>query len=174
MDKQWSLAIAIVLIVAIVLFGAGIFWYYKIRPHQSSVPAAAGEGELRLYGDGTAYVRGEIVDFIHGCEVDGTCSIIVRAQGQNIEMVINEGMAIPVPGARVSYSYDEGWISQAKNVTPGTMVQMYGTIKKASYSEDGYSVSYGMNPFDSPDSFILGENDPIPASSSATMSRSSQ
>jgi len=133
-----------------------------------------GGGELRLYSDGTAYVRGELVDFIHGCEVDGTCSIIVQAQGQNIEMVINEGMMIPGPGAAPFYSYDESWISQSKNLSPGTMVQMYGAIKAVSSSEGGYSINYYMDPFQALGSFILGGNDPIPASSSAAMSRSSQ
>jgi len=164
--KRAVAAVVIIIILALVVV-SGIIW---IRyGHSNGVPPnTADQGRIKFWDDGTAYVTGEVIGQIHGCEVDGMCALVVRAQGQNIELVYAAGMAIPSTGRCTNFQAAE-WIGKNGNGKIGAIVQAYGAMGKPSSPYGQYSISDSMDFCGSPNYFILGENDPVPQSASSAM-----
>ena len=104
---------------------------------------------LKILDDGTAYVKGKVIEHTSGCEVDGACSLIVRVNGQKVVLVYAEGDFECINTQAAS------WVNWGKNVENGTVIKAYGAYTK---QRDTYRLAF----CNSKDYFILGENDPLP------------
>lgn len=104
---------------------------------------------LKIWDDGTAYVKGEVIEHISGCEVDGTCKLILDVNDQRVALVYGEGHFGCLNAQAAS------WVHWGQNVKSGTKVKAYGAYRKM---DNEYELTF----CDSKDYFILGENDPVP------------
>lgn len=114
-----------------------------------AVAMSAHADDLKVWGDGTAYVQGKVVDYKSGCEVDGVCSVVLEAKGQKVVLVYAGGDAACMNTQAVS------WIHWGDNVKNGTVLKAYGAYTKLG---DAYALVF----CESKDYFILGEKDPLP------------
>jgi len=112
-----------------------------------SVPVQAAT--FKTWDDGTAFVKGRVVEHTSGCEVDGACSLIIDVNGERVALVYAEGEQ---PCANTEAASFVNW---GKNVKKGTVVAAYGAYKK-------FGDAYHLDFCESRDYFILGENDPLP------------
>ncbi len=104
---------------------------------------------FRIWNDGTAYVEGEVIDHVSGCQVDGVCELIVQTGNQKVALVYAEG-DIECFNTQVS-----SWVNWGRNVNKGTVIKAYGEYKKIGSKE--YLTFCG-----SKDYFILGADDQVP------------
>jgi len=107
---------------------------------------------VKILDDGTAYVRGEVVEHISGCEVDGACKLILNVNDQKVALVYAEG------DFECSNTQAASWVNWGQNVKRGTKVKAYGAYRKLG---NVYELTF----CNSKDHFILGENDPVPLGS---------
>ena len=121
--------------------------YKKIKVGEYSSTTSANS--FKTWDDGTGYVKGEVIDHVSGCEVDGACKLIVQTGNQKVALVYTEG------DMQCLNTQAASWVNWGKNVNKGTVVKAYGSYKKLG-SEQRLTFC------DSKDYFILGENDPVP------------
>ena len=117
--------------------------------HNQNVSTTNDQNALKIWEDGTAYVKGEVIDHVSGCEVDGACKLIINANNQKVVLVYAEGDFQCLNTQAVS------WVHWDQNVRVGTKVKAYGAYRKMSNMHE-------LTFCDSKEYFILGENDPVP------------
>jgi hypothetical protein len=104
---------------------------------------------FKTWDDGTAYVEGNVIDHVSGCEVDGACKLIVQTGNQRVALVYTEGdlECLNIQAA--------SWVKWGQNVNKGTAVKAYGAYNKLG-SEERITFC------GSKDYFILGADDQVP------------
>lgn len=157
--RKFSNTLIVVIVLVVIVAVAGYFVLNRqpkveptisnnIQNNQSQTVSSSGN-VFKVWDDGTAYVKGEAIDHVSGCEVDGACKIIVQAGDQKMALVYAEGdfQCLNIQAA--------SWVNWGKNVNKGTIVKAYGAYKKLG-SEQRLTFC------DSKDYFILGAGDPVP------------
>ncbi len=104
---------------------------------------------LTIREDGTAFIKGVVIGRTSGCEVDGICSLIVKVDKQKIKLDYNEGET------QCANTQAASWVKWGENVRVGSTVRAYGEYNN---SKDNPSVRF----CDSPDYFLIGDNDLLP------------
>lgn len=122
--------------------------YKKIKVGES-LASTNGNNSFKTWDDGTGYVKGEVVDHVSGCEVDGACKLIVQAGDQKVALVYAEG------DMQCLNTQAASWVNWGKNVNKGTIVKAYGAYKKLGNEQR-------LTFCDSKEYFILGADDPVP------------
>ena len=104
---------------------------------------------LTIREDGTAFIKGVVIGHISGCEVDGTCSLIVRVDKQKVSLIYAQG------DTECANTQAAWWVKWGENVSVGSTVRAYGAY---SNTKDNASVRF----CDSVDYFLIGEDDLLP------------
>lgn len=113
------------------------------------VSAAVHADTITIREDGTAFIKGVVIGHTSGCEVDGACSLIVTAQKKKVTLIYAEG---EMPCANTQAA---SWVKWGENVAAGSTVRAYGAYNN---TKENISVRF----CDSPDYFLIGENDLLP------------
>lgn len=146
------------IIISIIIFAviAGVIGYFiltqKSEVDISISPTISSPNNyniLKIWEDGTAYAKGEVIEHISGCEVDGACKLILKVNDQKVALVYAEGDFECLNMRAVS------WVNWGQNVNNGTKIKAYGAYREM---DNAHELTF----CDSKDYFILGENDPVP------------
>ncbi len=158
--KKWHEHKGLLAIVILAAIATLVIWAATSRKPKSEsskvnsdrntqTPPLSLKGNFKVWEDGTAYVKGEVVDHKSGCERDGTCELIVQTPNEKVSLIYAEGDT-ECPNVQAA-----AWVQWGKNVTKGTVVKAFGAYKK---SGSEHQITFCA----SKDYFILGENDPVP------------
>ena len=105
---------------------------------------------FKVWDDGTAYIKGEVIDHKQYSATDLPLRLIINANGQIVTLVYQEG------DVECGNTQAASWVEWAQNVNKGTQIKAYGAYTKQ--KDNTYELTF----CDSKDYFILGADDPVP------------